>query len=131
MRRRKSPHKLFHFISFSVERKKKKSLLDSIRYDGNFLDFVNGATETMSDDGKKINTYPLCRYVGKPQENFLSSPSDFLVPRSIIATHRPGKTKNHRNGQFSGERLGSIQKLCFFNLLINEPQRCLIETNLC
>lgn len=38
-RRRRSPHKLFHFISFSVERKKKKSLLkkksrlDSIRWE--------------------------------------------------------------------------------------------------
>lgn len=105
MRRRKSPHKLFHFISFSVERKKKKSLLDSIRYDGNFLDFVNGATETMSDDGEKKSIRIRCavmsanrRKIFSPRHQIFSSP----VPLSLLTDPEKQKTTETDSSAVNG-----------------------------
>lgn len=68
---------------------------------------------------KKINI----RYVGEPQE-ILSIPRTAFS--SVLHYSQPRKMFNHRMD------IAAVQRAAFlFNFIITEPQRYLIETNLC
>lgn len=88
---------------------------------------VGGEQQKRADDVKKINI----RCVGKPQEIFSPPRRNriFSQPAPVIVIHSPGKTKPHER-TFCGS--GLVRDCtAFYNLIINEPQCRLIETNLC